>query len=141
MAAASTLGGCATGSGAAAPGTSPTTSSPSQGLLTLTTTYRPGHRGAMYAEGALVEVILRDADGEQVGVRTAEPEAPIVFRDLEPGRYVLDAGLRPCDGNCDYLDPRVDTCTRAVDVVGRVEVRVDFVVTAGCRVHLPRTDE
>ena len=114
---------------------SPTQAAQPVSLIEVTTTYRPGRLGPVYREGAMVEVILRDADGKQVDVQTQRPEAPLVFTGLTPGTYILEPGLRPCDGNCGYLDPRLDTCTRRLDVDGRVEVKVDFIIGSACRVR------
>lgn len=105
------------------------------GTIAITTTYRSGRMGFVYREGAMAAVILRDADGKIVEVRTKQPGTPMTFTNVKPGRYILEPALRPCDGNCGYLDPRLDGCSGTLLVDRRVHIRVDFVVGFHCRIH------
>jgi hypothetical protein len=129
------LGGCGASADVGNSVGPPTKTERSVGLIAVTTSYRLGRLGPVYREGVMVEVILRDAGGRKVDVQTQRPEVPLVFTDLEPGTYILEPGLRPCDGNCGYLDARVDTCTRRLDVDGPVKVKVDFIIGSECRVR------
>jgi hypothetical protein len=129
------LGGCGASRDVGINVHSPTKIESPVGHIAVTTSYRLGRLGPVYREGAMVEVILRDVDGKKVDVQTQRPKAPLEFTDLKPGTYVLEPGLRPCDGNCGYLDPRVDTCTRTLEVQGHVKVKVDFIIGFECRVR------
>jgi hypothetical protein len=89
---------------------------PAQGhAFTVRTHLRPGAHGAMFTEGAVPEIRLVSAGG-----RTFTPvhdhATTAVFRDLPAGRYRLTAALRPCDGNCGYLDPATGSCSTVVRV-------------------------
>jgi hypothetical protein len=108
---------------------------PTAGMVTVKMTFHRGSHGALYIEGAMAEVILRDAHGKKVDVQTKEPRARLTFTNLEPGTYILEPALRPCDANCGYLDPRVDSCSRKLEVDGRVNVKVDFTVGSRCTIH------
>jgi hypothetical protein len=106
---------------------------PEPGDLTIRSTYSAGEGGILYIEGAMRQFVLLDADGEQVAhEKTAEGD--VVVRDLAPGDYTLEADLRPCDGNCGYLDPPTDGCRAVVTVDGDKVVRVDFTVGRHCRI-------
>jgi hypothetical protein len=74
-----------------------------------------GRNGAMFTEGAVPEIRLVDADGH---TRSPQDDHAFVavFRDVGPGRYRLEAVLRPCDANCDYLDGPTGRCTKDVHV-------------------------
>jgi hypothetical protein len=111
----------------------------SRSSLTIESTVLPSRGGGFYTEGALVEVTLRSAGGHRIATKRAEEGRPIVFRGLDPGRYTVEPGLRPCDGNCGLLDPRTDTCTDQVDVPGTRVLTVRFVTLQGCTVESGRT--
>lgn len=104
------------------------------GEIVLTMDYRPGRNGAVYPEGALAEVILRDASGQEVARRLGDGRRR--FTGLAPGRYTLQPALRPCDGNCGYLDPRRDGCYATVRVdADRVDLHVTYRVNQPCEVR------
>jgi hypothetical protein len=114
------------------PETTPEASGP--GEIVLTMDYRPGKNGALYPEGALAEVIVRDASGREVSRRLGG--GPRRFTGLAPGRYTVQPALRPCDGNCGYLDARRDGCSATVRVVtGRVRLHVTYRVNQPCEIH------
>ena len=73
----------------------------------------------------MVEVRLRDASG--VVVDTERGDGALRFDHLRSGTYTVEPALRPCDGNCGYLDPRVAECAWPVTVSGTtVRLRVVF---------------
>jgi hypothetical protein len=100
--------------------------------FTVHTHLRPGAHGAMFFEGALPEIRLVSADG-----RTFTPvhdhATTAVFRDLPAGRYHLSAALRPCDGNCGYLDPATGACGTVVRVPVDSAATVSWRVGEHCR--------
>jgi hypothetical protein len=49
-------------------------------------------------------------------------------------RRQREATLRPCDGNCGYLDPATDGCHRTLRVSDDVKAKVAFTVGKPCRV-------
>jgi hypothetical protein len=131
------LAGCAHygSNSATAPGLS-LDAAATAGLL-VTTTYRYDSPWFAYREGARAELILRDEDGDEVDRRVVRPGKSVEFRDLPVGAYRLEPALRPCDGNCGYLDPRLDDCAATVKVTRSVRVRVDFVAGSSCTLHGP----
>jgi hypothetical protein len=131
-----TLGGCARSGDVGASVNFPE-DRPTAGMITVSMTLRQGPHSPRYIEGAMAEVILRNARGKKVKVQTKEPQGRLTFTHLEPGTYILEPALRPCDGNCGYLDPRVDSCSQQIQVDGRVDVKVDFTVGSRCTI---RTD-
>jgi hypothetical protein len=100
------------------------------GTLTVATSLSSG--GPMYIEGALARMVLRDEDGSVVASGMKWPGKTFVFTELEPGTYVLEPALRPCDGNCGYLDPPTDSCEHTVTIDGDMSVRVEFSVGDPC---------
>ena len=115
------VAGC--GARAGGPGTGPSSPTAEANTLTVTTQIAPGKHGEMFTEGAVPEIRLVGSDGT-----TLTPEGDhrdtAVFSGLEPGTYELHATLRPCDGNCGYLDAPTLPCTGVVEVprVGVVDV-------------------
>jgi len=104
-------------------------------MIAVNMTQHRGAHGAVYTEGAMAEVILRDAQGTKVDVQTKAPQGRLAFTNLKPGTYFVEPALRPCDANCGYLDARVDSCSHKLEVDGRVDVKVDFIVGSRCRIH------
>jgi hypothetical protein len=102
--------------------------------LTVHTQILPGRHGAMFTEGALPEIRLVADDGTTMRpVRDHEDTA--VFAHLTPGRYLVTAALRPCDGNCGYLDPATSHCTKVVHVSRDLTYAVTWKVGADCSVR------
>lgn len=135
------VAGCAdTGSAARGPtggaGSTPPAGDGSGLTLTVQTTYSPSPDGGMYIEGVLAQITLVAADGTVVDRQIKAPGEPITFTDLEAGEYEVRAALRPCDGNCGYLDPPTDGCRSALDVRADMEMRVDFIVGRHCSVEV-----
>jgi hypothetical protein len=100
------------------------------GTLTVATSLSVS--GPRYIEGALARLVLRDAGGNVVGTQLKWPGKRFVFPDLAAGTYALSSALRPCDGNCGYLDPPVDRCEDTFAIDGDRTVRVDFAVGEPC---------
>src|SRR4051812_33704349 len=109
-----------------------------QGPVTLTVATSLSTDGPLYTEGALARIVLRDAAGDVVGAETKRPGRQFVFEGLSPGTYVLEPALRPCDGNCGYLDPPTDSCRRLVIVDSDLTLKVRFSVGGHCLVGRPR---
>src|SRR5262245_21172958 len=65
-------------------------------------------RGPMYIEGAIEFYRLLSPEGKKVTDDSRIPKSASV--ELDPGRYELVSYVRPCDGNCDLLDPPMDEC-------------------------------
>jgi hypothetical protein len=101
--------------------------------LTVHTAVSPGKDGEMFTEGSVSEIRLTAADGTVI-----EPQrdhvAVAVFPRLAPGSYRLGAALRPCDGNCGYLDSPTTPCASTVRVRADQEVTVRWRVGERCRV-------
>lgn len=113
---------------------------PTNGPATITVHAALAPGGAMYDEGALPQVIVRNADGT-VAAHQLQPEprfrSALQLPDLEPGNYVLHAGLRPCDGSCDNLDPLTDVCqTNLTLIPGPWDVRVTFHTGRSCAIKV-----
>lgn len=105
-----------------------------RGSLIVTTESNPGASGEVYIEGARQEIALRDQHGDVVG----DVEGDHSFAGLAPGTYTLDAGQRPCSGNCGQLDPLTDQCSASITVRAEpVRVHIDFRVGAPCRITGP----
>ena len=129
---AAVLAGCGSNADDPAPGGAPTIVESHRATLTVATSYSEGRNGALYIEGALARLVLRDSDGNVAGAATHWPGKKFVFADLDPGTYVLEPALRPCDGNCGYLDGPTDACRETLSIDGDMGVRVDFTVGEPC---------
>lgn len=101
--------------------------------LALTQTYGPGPSGALYIEGALADVVLADADGEEHRL-TGEPSSPLTFDQLAPGTYTLRAGLLPCQANCDSPGAKTDSCEVEVEVPGTQRLTIRYMPGYPCTV-------
>jgi hypothetical protein len=82
-----------------------------------------------YREGSVSYVFVRQVGNDTATLRTSRLLAPleptlIVGTELTPGRYVISSFQRPCDGNCNFLNPPIDQCSS-----DPVEVRVGMVVS------------
>ena len=80
--------------------------------------------GGVYVEGAYSYVRVDDLDGDTLVERklddpTQRDDRTFVSTttlSLGPGTYSLISYQRPCDGNCGYLDPPTDRCSREIVV-------------------------
>jgi hypothetical protein len=94
--------------------------------------------GQFYIEGSIGYLRVRTRDGRLVAAKTfAGARHQLRFR-LAPGRYTLVSFQRPCDGNCGYLDPPTDRCSRPLLIRRRnpVSARVEISPGAGCTIRL-----
>ena len=115
------LAGC--GARDRGPDTAPSSPAAEANTLTVQTQISPGRHGAMFTEGAVPEIRLVGSDGTTLTPEDDHRDTA-VFSRLAPGTYELHAALRPCDGNCGYLDAPTLPCTGVVQVprVGVVDV-------------------
>ena len=104
-----------------------------QVTLTVHTSVAPGRHGEMYTEGAVPEVWLAAPDGTLIEPRK-DHVVDAVFSHIAPGHYRLAAALRPCDGNCGYLDAPTTPCSARVRVARDQQVTVTWRVGQRCRV-------
>lgn len=89
-----------------------------------------------YVEGSVSVVRVRSAGGELVVDRAAEHRPRLrLRRTLPPGRYRVTSHQRPCNGNCELLDPPAERCSRWVRVLsdGLTRVRAAVRPHRGCR--------
>jgi D-alanyl-D-alanine dipeptidase len=82
----------------------------------------------VYIEGSISFVRVRNPHDELVVRRRLAKPRFRMKRKLRPGLYRVISYQRPCDGNCDFLDPPTDSCARRVRILSRgltaVSVRV-----------------
>src|SRR4051812_30543958 len=76
--------------------------------ITVSFTYHDDPHHPIYLERAVPEYRLIDHSGTLIATKLAPSDTPVRFAGLSRGTYRLEPALRPCDGNCDYLDPRTD---------------------------------
>jgi hypothetical protein len=128
-AAALAVSGCGAGrSTHGAPG-----AGPSQGhTFTVRTDIRPGAHGLMFVEGAVPEIRLVSSTGATF-TPVHDHTKTAVFRDLPADRYRLTGALRPCDGNCGYLDPPTGTCSTVIRVPADSTATVSWRIGEHCR--------
>jgi hypothetical protein len=100
----------------------------------LRITHRLDLTGPLYIEGAIY--YLRT---ERLGrTTTRRIRQPTTTLRLVPGRYRLRSWARPCDGNCNYLDPPTDHCTATIRLRTDRTTRIRITARAGtpCRIAL-----
>jgi hypothetical protein len=70
----------------------------------------------MYIEGYVSFLRVHDADGDVVMYRRFDVGDPRVhlYVTLSPGSYTVTRFIRPCDGNCGYLDRPTERCSQAL---------------------------
>lgn len=81
----------------------------------------------LFVEGSVSYVRVRDADGDLVVRRRVRHRPSFrLVRKLRPGRYRVISYERPCDGNCNLLDPPTGRCSKRIRVLsgGLTDVRV-----------------
>jgi zinc D-Ala-D-Ala dipeptidase len=88
----------------------------------------------LYVEGAVSYVRVLSTRGRVVVARRVRRPRFRMKRKLLPGRYRVISYQRPCDGNCQRLDPPTDRCARAVRILsaGLTEVGVRVRPGRGC---------
>ena len=91
--------------------------------------------GSLYIEGSYSYVRVEQDEKKVVQVRLKGRKLEATVR-LEPGSYRLVSFQRPCDGNCGYLDPPTDRCSREIEAKAgaRVEATVRLTPGQGCTI-------
>src|SRR5690348_2485266 len=74
----------------------------------------------IYPEGYISFLRVRDADGKVVA-RKRDPAKVHLRTRLPAGDYRVVRFVRPCDGNCGFLDPPTERCRTdlTIDADGR----------------------
>jgi hypothetical protein len=75
---------------------------------------------SIYIEGYISFLRVRDETGTVVA-RKREPGKIHLQADLAPGSYQLTRFIRPCDGNCGYLDAPTERCRQTLTVAAGVK--------------------
>ena len=91
-----------------------------------------------YIEGSIGYVRIRSKAGRLVASNTfAGGRRELRFK-LRPGVYRLVSFQRPCDGNCGYLDPPTDRCSRLIRIrrMESLSVRIEISPGNGCTIRL-----
>lgn len=88
----------------------------------------------LYTEGAVSYVRVLSTRGRVVVARRVRRPRFRMKRELVPGHYRVISYQRPCDGNCQRLDPPTDRCARAIEILSRglTEVRIRVRPGHGC---------
>jgi hypothetical protein len=91
----------------------------------------------LYMEGSIGYIQIKKRTGRVVASGTFREARELRFR-LAPGRYRVVSFQRPCDGNCSYLDPPTDRCSRALVIRRRhpVAAKVEISPGNGCTIRL-----
>lgn len=85
-----------------------------------------------YSEGSISVVRVVDVDGEAVVERQVRQKLRFrMRRKLAPGVYRVISLQRPCNGNCELLDPPADRCARRVTIYSDGLSEVGVVVRPG----------
>ena len=93
-----------------------------------------------YFEGSYSYVRVEDLDGEKLIEERLPLEGEKVGElrflsrttlRIDPGSYRLESFQRPCDGNCDSLDPPTDMCSSEIAVARDRAVQVAITVRPG----------
>jgi hypothetical protein len=116
----------------AQPPLSPTGSGQGTGRLVLTQDLDRG--GGVYIEGYVPFVMVTRNGQEVFSGRMGFDE--ILSHELSAGSYELTFTVHPCDGNCGYLDPPTETCSKAFTVEAGQTVRAHVVErpSQGCSI-------
>jgi hypothetical protein len=106
--------------------------------------------GPIFIEGSVTHLRLVRDDGTTLtdGLRPTETlDEPLLDQAVPAGSYTLETVERPCQGNCDFLDPPAEAtrCTLPVQVLSDKSTRVTVVLdlSAGdvrCRVTAASPD-
>ncbi len=101
---------------------------------TVTVHWNQDFGPVIYEEGAVADFTLIAAIDGTRPKPTRQVEGAWTWEALPPGTYILRAGLRPCDGSCDYLDSRTASCSDQLFVDGQIDVQVRLTAGRPCRV-------
>jgi len=93
---------------------------------------------AVYTEGAVAFVAVDDLHGHTLAARRIDKRLALA---LHSGRFRLRSWVRPCDGNCGYLDPPTDRCSHPFGLRRGDRLLATIRMQAGdpCRISLHRT--
>ena len=93
--------------------------------------------GSLYIEGSYSYVRVEQDGKKVVQVRLKGRKALEATLRLEPGSYRLISFQRPCDGNCGYLDPPTDRCSREFEARAErlIEATVRLSPGKGCTIE------
>ena len=96
-------------------------------------------RGPHYIEGSIRFLHVEAEDGDvvfdgPVDSPTGLDDDRFLDREVPAGRYRVRRWERPCQGNCEQLDPPADHCQAMVEVPagGRVTITVVAREKGGC---------
>lgn len=81
-------------------------------------------KSPVFIEGAVTELALVAQGGTTKATKQAGMAVPVLLGSVDPGRYVVRASVRPCDGNCGQLDPPAFRCRGPVVVPEAGDARV-----------------
>jgi hypothetical protein len=81
--------------------------------------------GSVYIEG-YVAFIAVTQDGHSIFSDRLPFDEPL-SHELPSGSYELSFTVRPCDGNCGYLDPVTETCSLPLTVGSGETVRAHVI--------------
>ncbi len=86
------------------------------GTLVVREHQRPSD--GVYTEGYVSFLRVRDHTGKVIIRRRFDVGDPLVHlrSDLAPGTYRVTRFIRPCDGNCGFLDPPTERCGHEVGI-------------------------
>ncbi len=90
--------------------------------------------GLLFTEGSVTHLRIVSEDGEEIinGLRPIDTlDVPLFDREVPAGTYDVAAVERPCQGNCEELDPPVAAtrCELEVAVRGNQTTRVAIVLS------------
>lgn len=76
-------------------------------------------------------------DGAVTDGRQVRGQEPLISRSIEPGEYRLVSYQRPCQGNCEQLDPPADRCRAMLRLDPGATLTATIVLgqSGGCRVR------
>lgn len=100
----------------------------------------PPNEQAIFVEGAVTELRLHNSHGSTMAEKEARTTVPVLLGAVSPGRYSLQAAVRPCDGNCDHLDPAAFKCRGDVVVPDAGDARVIVTINSKDCVVLQQPD-
>jgi hypothetical protein len=89
-----------------------------------------------YVEGSIGYIQIENRAGRRIAQKTFRDAKELRFA-LMPGRYRMVSFQRPCDGNCGYLDPPTDRCSKFLWIRARTKVTATVLVSPGngCRIR------
>lgn len=114
---------------------SPASADPADGRLVVgehqlrsDSLYTEGYISFLRVRGKTGAIIVRKRSLGKVHLRT----------HLAPGSYRLTRFIRPCDGNCGYLDPPTELCRQTLTVAAGVKTHAVVISRIGhpCQIEI-----